>query len=49
MFFVFFYSSSYFSRYCNDSEIRSTQKQAIAVKQNLHTLTINRADQTDAG
>ncbi|CAF1491714.1 unnamed protein product, partial [Adineta ricciae] len=33
----------------NDVELKSTQKQAIAVKQNVHTLTINRTDATDAG
>ncbi|CAF1262379.1 unnamed protein product, partial [Rotaria sordida] len=33
----------------NDIELKSTQKQAITAKQNIHTLTINRADQTDAG
>jgi hypothetical protein len=36
-------------RYFNDVELKSTQKQAIAAKQNVHSLTINRADQTDAG
>jgi hypothetical protein len=30
-------------------ELKSTQKQAIASKLNVHTLTVNRADQTDAG
>ena len=35
--------------YFNDVELKSTQKQTIAAKQNVHTLTINRADQTDAG
>lgn len=30
-------------------ELKSTQKQAIAAKQNVHSLTINRADLTDAG
>jgi len=33
----------------NDIELKSTQKQAIVAKQNVHTLTINRTDQTDAG
>ena len=36
-------------RFFNDTELRSTQKQTIAVKQNIHTLTVNRADLTDAG
>ena len=36
-------------RFFNDTEIRSTQKQAIASKLNVHTLTVNRADQTDSG
>ena len=36
-------------RFFNDTEIRSTQKQAIASKQNVHTLTVNRADLTDGG
>ena len=38
-----------FQRFFNDTELRSTQKQTIAVKQNIHTLTVNRADLTDAG
>ena len=33
----------------NDVELKSTQKQAITAKQNIHTLTVNRTDQTDAG
>ena len=33
----------------NDVELKSTQKQTIAAKQNVHSLTINRADQTDGG
>ncbi|CAF0916357.1 unnamed protein product [Adineta ricciae] len=33
----------------NDIELKSTQKQAISSKQNVHSLTINRTDQTDAG
>ncbi|CAF4356576.1 unnamed protein product, partial [Adineta steineri] len=33
----------------NDVELKSTQKQAIVVKQNVHTLTVNRTDTTDAG
>jgi len=33
----------------NDVELKSTQKQTIATKQNVHSLTINRADQTDGG
>ncbi|CAF4747141.1 unnamed protein product, partial [Rotaria sp. Silwood1] len=33
----------------NDIELKSTQKQAITAKQNIHILTINRTDQTDAG
>ena len=36
-------------RFFNDVELKSTQKQAISAKQNVHSLTINRADQTDAG
>ncbi|CAF5143784.1 unnamed protein product, partial [Rotaria sp. Silwood1] len=32
-----------------DIELKSTQKQAITAKQNIHILTINRTDQTDAG
>jgi hypothetical protein len=38
-----------FHRYFNDTELRSTQKQTIAIKQNVHSLTINRTDLTDAG
>jgi hypothetical protein len=37
------------NRFFNDVELKSTQKQAIAAKQNIHTLTVNRTDQTDAG
>ena len=37
------------NRFFNDVELKSTQKQAIAAKQNVHTLTVNRTDQTDAG
>ncbi|CAF2746284.1 unnamed protein product [Rotaria sp. Silwood2] len=33
----------------NDIELKSTQKQTISSKQNVHSLTVNRADQTDAG
>ena len=36
-------------RFFNDIELKSTQKQAISSKQNVHSLTINRTDQTDAG
>ncbi len=36
-------------RFFNDIELKSTQKQTITAKQNLHTLTVNRTDQTDAG
>jgi hypothetical protein len=39
----------FFNRFFNDVELKSTQKQAIAAKQNIHTLTVNRTDQTDAG
>ncbi len=44
MFYKFFYK-----RFFNDVELKSTQKQTIASKQNVHSLTINRTDQTDAG
>ena len=40
---------SFDCRYFNDVELKSTQKQAIAANKNVHSLTINRADQTDAG
>ena len=33
----------------NDVELKSTQKQTIAAKQNVHSLTVTRADITDAG
>jgi hypothetical protein len=42
-------SYSFNCRFFNDVELKSTQKQAITAKQNVHSLTINRADQTDAG
>ncbi|CAM4905811.1 unnamed protein product [Rotaria socialis] len=35
--------------YFNDIELKSTQKQSMSSKQNIHTLTINRTDLTDAG
>ncbi len=41
--------SFFFNRFFNDVELKSTQKQTISSKQNVHSLTINRADQTDAG
>ena len=41
--------NSIFYRFFNDVELKSTQKQTITSKQNIHTLTVNRTDQTDAG
>ncbi|CAF3575459.1 unnamed protein product [Adineta steineri] len=35
--------------YFNDIELKSTGKQTISSKQNIHSLTINRSDATDAG
>ncbi|CAF0818885.1 unnamed protein product [Didymodactylos carnosus] len=35
--------------YFNDIELKSTQKQTIGSTGNVHTLTVTRADQTDAG
>ncbi|CAF3618249.1 unnamed protein product [Rotaria sordida] len=35
--------------YFNDIELKSTQKQTISSKQNVHSLTVTRADLTDAG
>jgi len=43
--FLFFFLNRFF----NDVELKSTQKQTISSKQNVHSLTINRTDQTDAG
>ena len=37
------------NRFFNDVELKSTQKQSISTKGNVHSLTVNRADQTDAG
>lgn len=40
-----FFLIYFLNRFFNDIELKSTQKQAITI----HTLTVNRTDQTDAG